>query len=81
MAITDGAGLSITLCTGSASPHETKFVKELIRPVCHRRQTLRTYGTRQSNTGDEPVTNSCLTIFSMQNLDKSLVCIQPNQIA
>jgi transposase len=30
MAIADGAGLPISLCTASASPHETKLVKELI---------------------------------------------------
>lgn len=30
MAIADRAGLPVALCAGSASPHETKFVKELI---------------------------------------------------
>ena len=30
MAIADRAGLPVALCTGSASPHETKFVKALI---------------------------------------------------
>ncbi|MGH8193860.1 MAG: IS5 family transposase [Woeseiaceae bacterium] len=30
MAIADRAGLPIALCTASASPHETKFVKQLI---------------------------------------------------
>jgi IS5 family transposase len=30
MAIADRTGLPVALCAGSASPHETKFVKELI---------------------------------------------------
>jgi IS5 family transposase len=30
MAMTDGAGLPVALCTGGASPHETTFVSELI---------------------------------------------------
>ena len=30
MAIADRAGLPVAICTGSASPHETKFVKQLI---------------------------------------------------
>ena len=31
MAIADRSGLPVALCTGSASPHETRFVQELIR--------------------------------------------------
>ena len=31
MAIADRSGLPVALCTGSASPHETRFVQDLIR--------------------------------------------------
>lgn len=57
MAIADGAGLPIALCTGSASPHETKFVKELIDQCVTEDKPERLIGDKAYDS--DPLDDTC----------------------
>ena len=57
MAIADGAGLPIALCTASASPHETKFVKELINHCITEDKPERLIGDKAYDS--DPLDDAC----------------------
>ncbi len=57
MAIADRAGLPIALCTGSASPHETKFVTELIDHRITQGKPERLIGDKAYDS--DPLDNEC----------------------
>ena len=57
MAITDRAGLPIALCTGSASPHETKYIKELIDHCFTKKKPERLIGDKAYDS--DPLDEQC----------------------
>lgn len=69
MAITDRAGLPVALCTASASPHETKFVKELIEHRFTEGKPERLIGDKAYDS--DPLDQDCL--------DLGVTLIAPNR--
>ena len=57
MAIADRNGLPVALCAGSASPHETRFVRDLIRDVLTEGRPDRLIGDKAYDS--DPLDREC----------------------
>jgi transposase len=66
MALADGAGLPIALCAGSASPHETAFVTELIKQQSTKGKPERLIGDKAYDS--DPLDETCERLGVNPNL-------------
>jgi hypothetical protein len=76
MAIADGAGLPISLCTASALPHERKLVKELIEQRFTEGKPERLIGEKAYDS--DPLDHECYGFGSSHDRSTQSQLQKPN---